>query len=57
VDDTKFFRNLWKMIVFVFGIGLVVVGEKNIGAPGLGLMMLGLAVLIGLLWSYNRKYK
>jgi len=45
------------MIVFVFGIGLVVVGEKNIGAPGLGLMMLGLAVLIGLLWSYNRKYK
>lgn len=50
-------RGVLMLIVFIVGIGLVVIGQKNIGAPGLGLMLLGLAMLISLLWLYNRKYK
>ncbi|URN96132.1 MAG: hypothetical protein NAG76_07850 [Candidatus Pristimantibacillus lignocellulolyticus] len=50
-------RNYLMLIVFIIGIVLVIIGQKNIGAFGLGLMLLGLALLIGLLWFYNRKYK
>lgn len=45
------------LLVLIVGVALVIVGQKNIGAPGLGLMLLGLAMLVGLLWFYNRKYK
>jgi len=45
------------LIIFIVALTLVVIGQKNIGASGLGLMLLGLAMLIGLLWIYNRKYK
>ncbi|WP_211267829.1 DUF6903 family protein [Paenibacillus antarcticus] len=50
-------RSLLLLIVFIFAVVLVFIGQKNIGAPGLGIMLLGLALLIGLLWFYNRKYK
>ena len=50
-------RNVLMLIVFVVATALVIVGQKSIGAAGLGLMLLGLAILIGLLWVYNRKYK
>ncbi|MEK3751662.1 MULTISPECIES: DUF6903 family protein [Paenibacillus] len=50
-------RNLLMLIVFIFALVLVIIGQKNIGAPGLGIMLLGLALLIGLLWFYNRKFK
>jgi len=50
-------RNYLMVIVFIIAIVLVIVGQKNIGAYGLGLMLLGLALLIGLLWFYNRKFK
>ncbi|WP_211748901.1 hypothetical protein [Paenibacillus sp. Marseille-Q4541] len=50
-------RIVLMSIVFIVGIVLVIVGQKDIGAPGLGLMLLGVAMLIGLLWFYNRKYK
>lgn len=50
-------RIVLMWIVFIVGITLVIVGQKDIGAPGLGLMLLGVAMLIGLLWFYNRKYK
>ncbi|WP_410767730.1 DUF6903 family protein [Fontibacillus sp. BL9] len=53
----NYLRYLVMLIVFLVGLGLVVVGQKHIGAPGLGLMLIGLALLIGLLWLYNRKYK
>ncbi len=53
----NYLRNLIMLIVFIVGLGLVVVGQKHIGAPGLGLMLLGLAMMICLLWLYNRKYK
>jgi len=50
-------RNVLMLIVFVVATALVIVGQKSIGAAGLGLMLLGVAILIGLLWFYNRKYK
>ncbi|KOP66362.1 hypothetical protein AMS62_14835 [Bacillus sp. FJAT-18019] len=53
----NYLRTLLMLIVFIVGVGLVIVGQKDIGAPGLGLMLLGLAMLITLLWLYNRKYK
>ncbi|MDQ0089553.1 hypothetical protein J2T12_002965 [Paenibacillus anaericanus] len=53
----NFIRNALMLIIFIVGMALVIVGQKHIGAPGLGLMLLGLAMLIGLLWFYNRKYK
>ncbi|GGH36434.1 DUF6903 family protein [Paenibacillus segetis] len=56
-DSMNGLRGLLMLIVFIVGMGLVIVGQKHIGAPGLGLMLLGLAMLIGLLWFYNRKYK
>ncbi|NMM53639.1 DUF6903 family protein [Paenibacillus aquistagni] len=50
-------RNVLMLIVFIVATVLVIIGQKSIGAAGLGLMLLGLAMLIGLLWFYNRKYK
>jgi len=43
--------------MFVIGVALVVIGQKNIGPTGLLTMLCGMAILIGLLWNYNRKYK
>ena len=45
------------LVVFVVCIALVITGQKNAGAQGTGIMLLGLAGLIGLLWNYNRKFK
>lgn len=50
-------RNVLMLIVFIVATLLVIIGQKSIGAAGLGLMLFGLAMLIGLLWFYNRKYK
>ncbi|MCR8660557.1 hypothetical protein NV377_24945 [Paenibacillus sp. T3-5-0-4] len=50
-------RNYLMLIVFIIAVVLVIIGQKNIGPSGLGLMLLGLALLIGLLWFYNRKFK
>lgn len=44
-------------LVFAVSMLLIILGQKNIGAPGLGVMMIGLAGLISLLWFYNRKFK
>lgn len=50
-------RNLLMLIIFVVGVALVIVGQKHIGPTGLITMLVGLSLLIGLLWVYNRKYK
>ena len=50
-------RSFLMLLVFAAGVGLVIIGQQEIGAPGLGLMLLGLTLLIVLLWIYNRKYK
>lgn len=50
-------RNLLLLIMFVAGVALVIIGQKHIGPTGLVTMLIGMAMLIGLLWVYNRKYK
>lgn len=50
----KIVTALVVLVVFIISLSLVVIGQKNVGAAGLGVMLLGLVVL---LWFYNRKYK
>lgn len=45
------------MKFFCVCVALVVIGQRNIGPAGLGIMLLGLAGLIFLLWLYNRQYR
>lgn len=45
------------LIVFVVSVALVVIGQRNIGAAGLLVQLIGVAGLIILLWVYNRQYK
>lgn len=53
----KLIRNLLMLIVFIVALILVIVGQKNVGPEGLGVMLIGLAALVGLLWYYNRQYR
>lgn len=53
----KIVSGLMVLIVFVASVALVVIGQRNIGAPGLLMQLGGVAGLICLLWLYNRRYK
>ena len=53
----KIVSGLIILLVFVVCVALVVIGQKNVGPQGLGLMLIGLAGLVVLLWLYNRKYQ
>ncbi len=41
-------------IVMIACVALVILGQASVGYPGLGLMLLGLAGLLVLLYIYNR---
>ncbi|MDR7076989.1 hypothetical protein QNH48_04835 [Neobacillus sp. YX16] len=45
-----------KMVVFIICLALIITGQKTVGKLELGMMLLGLAGLLGLLYDYNRKY-
>ena len=45
------------LIVFVVCVALVVIGQRNIGASGLMIQLVGVAGLVVLLWLYNRQYR
>lgn len=53
----KLIIGLIVLVVFVVCVGLVIVGQRNIGAPGLLTQLAGVAGLVLLLWLYNRQYK
>lgn len=53
----KALKIIIMLAVFIVCLALVVIGQRNIGPSGLGLMLLGLAGLVSLLWVYNRQYK
>ena len=53
----KALKIIVMLVIFVICIALVIIGQRNIGPSGLGLMILGLAGLVSLLWIYNRQYK
>ena len=46
-----------KTAFFVACVTVVVIGQKTVGWGSLALMLAGLAGLLALLWSYNRRFK
>ncbi len=52
----KTVKLLLKAVVFILCLILVVIGQKQIGISGLLTMLVGLAGLLGLLFSYNKQY-
>ncbi|MFF2890044.1 DUF6903 family protein [Paenibacillus sp. NPDC057967] len=49
--------KLFYAVLFLGGMLLTVFGHRSIGPAGLFTMLLGLAMLISVLWMYNRKYR
>ncbi len=47
---------LVKAVLFIACLALIIIGQKTVGKLELGLMLIGLAGLLGLLYDYNRKY-
>ena len=50
-------RNIILLIIFVVCIALIIIGQKNIGASGLVMELVGLAGLLALAFLYDRKYR
>lgn len=50
-------KNIISIVIFVVCLALIVIGQKNIGATGLAMELVGLTGLLVLLFLYNRKYK
>ena len=51
---TKIIINI---IAFVVFLSMIILGQKNIGIPGLSVMLVGLIGLLTQLFLYNRKHK
>ncbi|MBU5455653.1 DUF6903 family protein [Caproiciproducens sp. MSJ-32] len=45
------------IIAFIVFLGMIIVGQKNIGVPGLCVMLAGLTGLLTQLFLYNKKHK
>ncbi|CAM3907190.1 DUF6903 family protein [Mesobacillus zeae] len=45
-----------KIAVFIVCLALIIIGQKTAGKLELGMMLIGLAGLLGLLYDYNRKF-
>lgn len=45
-----------KIVVFIICLALIIIGQNTAGKLELGIMLVGLAGLLGLLYDYNRKY-
>lgn len=50
-------KKILYFIVFAVCIGLVVIGQRNIGVSGLLVMLAGLVGLLVLLFLYNKRYQ
>jgi len=50
-------KGVLVVVAFVLCLVLVVVGQRGEGWPALGVMLLGVAGLLGLLFAYNRRYR
>lgn len=56
-NTIKVLSIILKCICLVVFMGMVIIGQKNIGYQGLFTMLAGLCGILLLLYSYNRKYK
>ena len=45
-----------KLVVLIVCLALIFHGQKTAGKSELGMMLIGLAGLLGLLYDYNRKF-
>lgn len=52
----KLVKAIAALAVFIVSLALIIVGQMNTGTQWLGLMLVGLAGLLLLLWLYNRRY-
>ncbi|MCI9414170.1 MAG: hypothetical protein HFJ79_03185 [Clostridiales bacterium] len=52
----KLLKTLATLAAFLGCVALIIIGQMNQGAVWLGVMMLGLAGLLVLLFLYNRRY-
>lgn len=43
-------------ILFLFFVGLIVIGQSQVSYPSLALMLVGLCGILSLLYLYNRPY-
>ncbi|MEG0469018.1 DUF6903 family protein [Amedibacillus sp. YH-ame6] len=50
-------KNVLMVIIFIISIVLIFIGQKNVGYTGLMVELLGLAGILGILYTYNRRYK
>lgn len=45
------------IVAFVAFLSMIIMGQKNIGLPGLGIMLVGLVGLLTQLFLFNKKNK
>lgn len=50
-------KNIIMIVVFVICLALIIMGQRNISATGLGMELIGLVGLLTLLFVYNHRYK
>jgi len=53
-------RNIQNIIlfgIFILSFALIVIGQKDTGYTGLSMEIIGLFGLIGILYTYNKRYK
>lgn len=51
------FFIILKLVLFVIFMVLIVIGQGTVGKLHFGIMLIGLAGLLLLLYDYNRKYQ
>ncbi len=49
-------KGLLALAAFIGCMALIIVGQRFRGLPWIGVMLLGLAGLLALLYLYNRRY-
>lgn len=52
----KWVNIIINIVIFVVCIMLICTQQRKVGLPGLGLMVIGLAGILFLLYRYNKQY-
>ena len=53
----SFLKKLLGLLVILASIGLVIYGQRSISYSGLGIMLLGLAGILLVLYIYNKSFQ
>ncbi len=52
----KWVNIIINAVIFILGIALICTQQRKVGPTGLGLMVVGLAGILFLLYRYNKQY-